>query len=125
MYRNKVLFQDANIPQTCVSEHSVKFDKETFLKVIESVPFVSIDLAIRNETGQVLLGYRRNRPAQNIWFVLGGRIQKNERTQDALQRIAQNEIGIAASNGKLLGVLDHFYDDNYFGIPGLSTHYVV
>lgn len=101
------------------------FDNETFLKIVASTPLVSIDLVVRNEKGQVLLGYRRNRPAQNFWFVPGGRIRKNERTQDALQRIAQHELGIAAGAGKLLGVFDHFYDDNFHGIPGIGTHYVV
>lgn len=101
------------------------FDKDTFLRVIEATPFVSIDLVIRNELQQVLLGYRRNRPAQHRWFVPGGRIRKNERTQDALQRIAQTELGIPAGQGKLLGVFDHIYDDNYYGVPDLGTHYVV
>lgn len=101
------------------------FDKETFLTVVASTPFVSIDLVVRNENEQVLLGYRRNRPAQDCWFVPGGRIRKNERTQDALARIAQNELGIAAANGTLLGVFDHFYDDNFYGEPGIGTHYVV
>ncbi|QDZ27190.1 GDP-mannose mannosyl hydrolase [Noviherbaspirillum sp. UKPF54] len=100
-------------------------DKDTFLRVIEATPFVSIDLVIRNAAQQVLLGYRCNRPAQHYWFVPGGRIRKNERTQDALQRIAQAELGIAAGPGKLLGVFDHIYDDNYFGVAGIGTHYVV
>lgn len=101
------------------------FNKDTFLRVIEATPFVSIDLIIRNEKQQVLLGYRLNRPARDCWFVPGGRIRKNERTQDALQRIAQTELGIPARPGTLLGVFDHIYDDNYYGVAGLGTHYVV
>ncbi|MFL6719418.1 MAG: GDP-mannose mannosyl hydrolase, partial [Burkholderiaceae bacterium] len=100
-------------------------DKETFLKVVDATPFISIDLIVRNELGQVLLGYRRNRPAQNHWFVPGGRIRKNEKTQDALQRLARVELNIAPPQGKLLGIYDHFYDDNFYGEPGIGTHYVV
>lgn len=103
----------------------MKIDKESFLKVIDAVPFVSIDLVVRNEHEDVLLGYRRNRPAQNTWFVPGGRIRKNERTQDALQRIARAELGIDAPQGKLIGVFDHMYDDNFYAEPGIGTHYVV
>lgn len=99
-------------------------NKEDFLRVVEATPFVSIDLVVRNEAGQVLLGYRLNRPAQNHWFVPGGRIRKNERTQDALQRIARAELHIDAVPGKLLGIFDHFYDDNFYGVPGIGTHYV-
>jgi colanic acid biosynthesis protein WcaH len=103
----------------------MKMDRENFLKVIDAVPFVSIDLVIRNENNDVLLGYRRNRPAQHAWFVPGGRIRKNERTQDALQRIARTELGIDAPRGKLIGVFDHFYEDNFYAEPGIGTHYVV
>lgn len=103
----------------------MKIDKESFLKVVESTPFVSIDLVIRNDQGQILLGFRRNRPAQNYWFVPGGRICKNEKVQDALQRIASNELGINAPPGRLLGVFDHIYDDNFYGVAGIGTHYVV
>lgn len=100
-------------------------DKDTFLKIVDTTPFVSIDLIVRNETGQVLLGYRRNRPAQNCWFVPGGRIRKNEKTQDALQRLARVELNIAPQEGRLLGIYDHFYDNNFYGQPGIGTHYVV
>lgn len=100
------------------------FDKQTFLTVIDATPFVSLDLVVLNERREALLGYRRNRPAQNSWFVPGGRIRKNEKTQDALQRICQAELGIPAGPGRLLGIFDHFYDDNYFNEPGINTHYV-
>lgn len=103
----------------------MNIEKESFLKVIDAVPFVSIDLVIQNERNEVLLGYRRNRPAQQTWFVPGGRIRKNERTQEALQRIARAELGITAPQGKLIGVFDHIYDDNFFAEPGIGTHYVV
>lgn len=100
-------------------------DKDTFLKIVDTTPFVSIDLIVRNELGQVLLGYRRNKPAQNYWFVPGGRIRKNEKTQDALQRLARGELNIVPPAGRLLGLYDHFYDDNSYGEPGIGTHYVV
>jgi len=71
-----------------------------------------------------LLGRRYNRPAQNYWFVPGGRIRKNERSSEALQRIGMSELLIKIPAGKLLGVFDHLYDDNYFGLPDIGTHYV-
>ena len=50
-----------------------------FLHIVDATPLVSIDLVLRNERDEVLLGQRKNRPAQGIWFVPGGRIRKNER----------------------------------------------
>ena len=56
---------------------------DTFKTVIKSSPLVSIDLIVRNEQGQVLLGKRTNRPAQGFWFVVGGRVLKDESLEHA------------------------------------------
>jgi len=98
---------------------------EEFARVIDATPLVSIDLVLRNPQREVLLGRRSNRPAQGWWFVPGGRIRKNEPVQEAFKRIAQTELGLALAPPRVLGVFDHIYEDNYFGMPGLSTHYVV
>lgn len=96
-----------------------------FLHIVASTPLVSIDLIVRDERGHVLLGQRLNRPAKDSWFVPGGRIRKNERVQEALQRISQRELGVTIPAAKLIGVFDHLYDDNFLGTPGIDTHYVV
>lgn len=100
---------------------------DDFANVIRSAPLVSIDLVVRDETGQVLVGLRVNRPARNFWFVPGGRIYKNERLDDAFERISLAEMGrmIPRMNAKLLGVYEHLYRDNALEIPDVSTHYVV
>lgn len=96
-----------------------------FLRIIEGTPLVSIDLIVRNERGEVLLGHRRNRPAQGCWFVTGGRIRKNERVAEALRRISRRELGVTLNDAHLLGVFDHIYPDNFLGAPDVNTHYVV
>lgn len=98
---------------------------EEFLHIVDATPLVSIDLVIRNERGEALLGWRVNRPAQNSWFVPGGRIRKNERVKEALQRISERELGVTIAEAKLLGVFDHIYEDNFLGAPKVNTHYVV
>jgi len=97
---------------------------DDFALVISATPLVSIDLIIRNDRDEVLLGLRRNRPAQGMWFVPGGRIRKNEVLKVALQRIAQAELGVPLQAWNLLGAYDHIYPDNALGRKGLGTHYV-
>ena len=53
-----------------------------FLTVVRLTPLVAIDLIVTDGNRRILLGHRRNRPAQGTWFVPGGRITKNE-TLDA------------------------------------------
>jgi colanic acid biosynthesis protein WcaH len=98
-----------------------------FLKIIDATPLVSIDLVIKNERGEVLLGKRQNKPAQHCWFVPGGRIRKNETIATALNRIAGKELGLPLqqSDCQLLGVYEHIYDDNFLGEENINTHYVV
>lgn len=101
-------------------------NKESFRHIVASTPLISIDLIVRNETGQVLLGQRLNRPAQGYWFVPGGRIRKNERIDVAFRRLTLNELGLecSAQNASFSGVFEHLYEDNFSGTD-FSTHYVV
>lgn len=101
---------------------------ETFKSIIQHTPLISIDLIVRNEAGEVLLGKRVNAPAKGYWFVPGGRVRKNETLDDAFVRLVKEELciesGITRADAKFLGVFEHFYDDCVFG-EGIGTHYVV
>lgn len=111
-----------------MSQHqpSPWLDKGQFQQIVAATPLISIDLIVRNELGQILLGRRLNRPAQSFWFVPGGRVRKDERLNDAFWRLTEEELGVAASRGsaRLLGPYEHFYADNFSG-EDFSTHYVV
>lgn len=98
---------------------------DVFKVVLQSTPLVSIDLLVVNQLQQVLLGRRKNRPAQHDWFVPGGRIQKNESLAAAFSRLTEQELGqrLAITSASLQGAYDHFYNDSVYG-EGISTHYV-
>lgn len=100
---------------------------EDFAHVIQHAPLVSIDLIVRKNQGQVLLGKRRNAPAKGYWFVPGGRIYKGEQQAEALRRVIQEELGVDVDSrtASFLGVYDHIYEDNMFDNPSFGTHYVV
>ena len=97
----------------------------TFETVIKHAPLISIDLVIQNQKGEVLLGYRNNRPAQGYWFVPGGRILKNESMECAFKRLTLNELGAEfnLSDAQLIGPFEHFYSDNVTS-EEFSTHYI-
>lgn len=101
-----------------------------FATVVQSAPLVSIDLVVVRNHSQILLGQRSNRPAQGYWFVPGGRIYKNETMQQAMQRIAESEIGITPDliensfKPQWLGAYEHFYSDSFAAQEAITTHYV-
>lgn len=100
--------------------------EQTFQTIIGATPLISIDLIVKNPRGEVLLGYRTNRPAKGYWFVPGGRVQKNERLDKAFRRLTLAELGveIAREQAQFMGVYEHLYADSAFD-EAVSTHYVV
>ena len=102
-------------------------EKEVFAEVVKNTPLVSIDLIIRNSSGKYLLGFRNNEPARHCWFVPGGRVNKNEKLDDAFARITENELGkiFQRSNADFKGIYQHMYDTNFSQQGDFGTHYVV
>jgi colanic acid biosynthesis protein WcaH len=97
-------------------------NNKTFKTVIQSTPLISIDMIVKKDN-KILLGKRLNKPAQGYLFSIGGRIYKNETINNAIMRIAKNELNIALiSMPKFIGVFEHFYDDSIYN--DVSTHYV-
>lgn len=95
---------------------------EMFKAVVDATPLISIDLLIENE-GKYLLGRRTNKPAKGYFFSFGGRILKNETIDNAMARVALNELNIdLKSTPEFIGVFEHFYDDSMY--ENVSTHYV-
>ena len=97
-------------------------DDATFKIIIDSAPLISIDILLK-KGDKVLLGKRVNRPAQGYFFSIGGRVNKNETIDNAIVRVALNELNIdLKSMPKFIGVFEHFYDDSIY--KDVSTHYV-
>lgn len=101
--------------------------REQFGLVVRHAPLVSIDLLVRDSQSRLLIGLRKNKPAQGTWFVAGGVIRKDERIADAFKRITAAELGVARSvtEARFVNVFEHFYPDNALAEPGFGTHYVV
>ena len=95
---------------------------QIFKTVVDSTPLVSIDILLKKDN-KVLLGRRVNKPAQGYFFSIGGRINKNETIDNAMARVALNEINIdLKSTPEFIGVFEHYYDDGIY--KDVSTHYV-
>ena len=72
-------------------------NKDQFINVVRDTTLISIDLCIKNKSS-VLLGRRKNAPAKGSFFVPGGRIRKNEKINEALERILLDETGLKRNN---------------------------
>lgn len=104
-------------------------NKDQFINVVRDTTLISIDLCIKNKSS-VLLGRRKNAPAKGSFFVPGGRIRKNEKINEALERILLDETGLKRNNSisntfRFLDIYEHFYEDNFLSNKNFSTHYIV
>ena len=77
--------------------------------VVSNVPIPSVDLVVRTNQG-VILARRQNEPAKGEWFVPGGRIQKGESLEEAVHRVAREELGVDVVIEEELGAYDHRYE---------------
>ena len=100
---------------------------QEFADVVRLTPLVSMDLLVRGPDNRVLVGRRVNEPAKSRFFLVGGRITKNESRAAAFRRLTREELGteLAIEQARFLGVYDHFYPTNRFEQKGFGTHYVV
>lgn len=98
---------------------------DIFSSIIRYTPLISIDLIVKDNRGSILLGERLNRPAKGFWFVPGGRIRKDERFEQAFDRLVKEELGLEFpfEKAQFIGPFEHHYTDNVFG-ESFSTHYV-
>ena len=97
-----------------------------FRTILQHAPLIAIDLCVVTAKQNILIGYRKNRPARDNWFVPGGRIRKAETLSAAFRRISQQELGLtkALEQGAFLGTYEHFYPDNFYD-ESFGTHYIV
>lgn len=117
-----------------INAHIVKTRKQMnmlepskFREIVKNTPLVSIDLIVRNQKNEVLIGLRKSSPAKNSWFVPGGRIRKDEKIDAAFKRITEDELGIPLNlkNARFLRVFEHLHERNFADEPGFGTHYIV
>jgi colanic acid biosynthesis protein WcaH len=92
---------------------------------LESIPIVSVDIVILDDTKEkTLLFKRKNNPLKGIFYTIGGRVLKNESLIDTALRKLKDEAGIEASNNELslAGFMEEFYEKSVY--KDVDTHNV-
>ncbi len=78
-----------------------------FKSIYSRVPRLCVDLLIKTPDGY-LLTLRQKNGYQNQWHMPGGTVFFREKITDAIQRIAQEEIGTKVIIKKSLGYIEYF-----------------
>jgi colanic acid biosynthesis protein WcaH len=90
--------------------------------IVSNAPIVSVDLVVLSPEG-IVFGYRTNEPATGQWFIPGGRVHKGERLEEAVHRVASEELGVDIEIRDRLGVYEHLYETADVDDAG-GKHYI-
>ncbi|MEM1171131.1 MAG: NUDIX hydrolase [Cyanobacteria bacterium P01_H01_bin.35] len=82
------------------------FSPEEFKLFYSQVPRLVVEVVVKTETG-VVLTLRKDAAWNNLWHIPGGTVFYQEYIEDAIQRIAQEELSITVTKQQLLGYLEY------------------
>lgn len=90
---------------------------EMYKSVVENLPICCVDVICRRQDGKLLLFYRRDKPANNIWWWPGGRMFKGETFYDSAVRKIKDETGRKDAHVKPVGIVtawNTFFPDSHW-----------
>jgi len=93
-------------------------EQKLYKKIMESMPIVCVDALIINEKKEYLLVKRKNEPLKNKFWMVGGRLQKNELIEEGIKRKLKEEVNIEVGLIKYLGHFEEFFKNTEQKING-------
>jgi len=88
-----------------LSIDSKKIENKFYAQAVNQLPILCVDiLVIDKETNKYLLIYRKNEPAKDLFWTIGGRVYKGESFFDTAKRKCKQEAGIDVIPITLLGI---------------------
>ena len=89
------------------------------------LPIVCVDIVLTTTDREFLMLKRKEHPAKNKWWFVGGRVFKNESLECAARRKVREEIGLNVENlEKIISGHEIFFKEDPFG-HGNGTHAIV
>ncbi|MCX6056534.1 MAG: NUDIX domain-containing protein [Chloroflexi bacterium] len=89
---------------------------EQYKRVTEVLPILCVDVVVTNSSGQYLLIKRVNEPRKGQWWVIGGRVYKDETLEQAVARKVWEEASLKIQDIKPIGYYEEFSRANPFGL---------
>lgn len=89
-----------------------RLSPKEFEKSFEKVPRVAVNLIVTDIDNRVLLARRNIPPHECDWHFPGSFVLKNESINEALKRVAKNEVGMDLTEEIDLKLLGNFDDIN-------------
>jgi ADP-ribose pyrophosphatase YjhB (NUDIX family) len=91
---------------TMISSRKQPLSPSEFQTIYSRVPRMTVEIVIKTAAG-VVLALRHEKSWQGKWHLPGGTVLYQERIEEALKRIANEELGVEIRVGKLLGYIEY------------------
>ena len=94
-----------------------------YKKIVELVPIVCVDVILEYK-GSYLLVERATEPLKGLWWIVGGRANKDEHTLKTARRKVKEELGLEAFSFEVVGIYEDHYPKSAWGTPTSSMSVV-
>ena len=96
--------------------------QELYYKIHEQMPICCVDVLIKTTANEFMLLKRNTAPAKDKWWLIGGRVRKNEWLEDAAKRKVREELGLEIGTfRKIISGNETIFTEDPFG-HGCGTH---
>lgn len=114
-------YRDDEIKHTRIEQGFI--DEEMYRSILENVPIVCVDVALVQEN-RIWLIKRNHEPNKNVYWIQGGRLNKNESARDCAIRKVAEELNIAKEDIEITGFLGTYSSEFHNSEQGPPSHTV-
>src|SRR3990167_1224596 len=100
-------------------QHIISYlDKDLYSNIVEQLPILCVDVLVYNyETRKFLLAERTCDPAKGLFWVIGGRLYKNESFFECAKRKCLEEVGLIIEPVCILDAYSLIFDKSAWNCP--------
>ena len=81
--------------------------QEEFDSIYSKVPRLTVEIIIKNQHDGLYLTKRAIEPCRGQWHLPGGTVRFGEKLKEAVERIAQRELGVVVNESKNVGYIEY------------------
>lgn len=98
-----------------------KLPKELYDEIYGQFPRLCVEVIINTSEG-IILTKRLIPPCVGMWHIPGGTVYHGERLEDAVSRVAYDELGIPVNIKNMIGIIEYIrlYEENFGHAIGVA-----
>ncbi len=90
------------------------FSEEEFKQIYSKVPRITVEIVIQTDSG-IVMTHRKQASWHNLWHIPGCTLYYQETIDNAIKRLADEELGISVIKQKFLQYIEYFSEQKYRG----------